>query len=50
VKRLRLAFADSPGGPWKDTTEPFSGDWVEGPSAVKIGEPLARQLQEAQHP
>src|SRR5712692_10118814 len=34
VKRLRLAFADSPGGPWKDITEPCSGDWVEGPSAV----------------
>jgi hypothetical protein len=37
VKRLRLIFADSPQGPWKDVTEPFSGDWVEGPSAVKIG-------------
>jgi hypothetical protein len=37
MKRLRLAFADSPEGPWKDVTEPFSGDWVEGPSAVKIG-------------
>ena len=37
VKRLRLAFADSPRGPWKDVTEPFSGDWVEGPSAAKIG-------------
>src|SRR5262249_41921237 len=32
VKRLRLAFADSPQGRWKDVTEPFSGDWVEGPS------------------
>ncbi len=31
VKKLRLAFADSPAGPWKDVTEPFSGDWVEGP-------------------
>ena len=31
MKRLRLAFADSPRGPWKDVTEPFSGDWVEGP-------------------
>jgi hypothetical protein len=37
VKRLRLAFADTPRGPWKDVSEPFSGDWVEGPSAVKIG-------------
>jgi len=37
VKRLRLAFADSPRGAWKDVTEPFSGDWVEGPSVAKIG-------------
>ncbi len=37
VKRLRLAFADSPRGPWKDVSEPFSGDWVEGPSMAKIG-------------
>ena len=36
VKRLRLAFADSPRGPWKDVSEPFSGDWVEGPSVAKI--------------
>jgi hypothetical protein len=37
VKRLRLAFAKSPQGPWNGVTEPFSGDWVEGPTAVKIG-------------
>jgi hypothetical protein len=37
VKRLRLAFAASPQGPWSGVTEPFSGDWVEGPTAVKIG-------------
>ena len=37
VKRLRLAFADSPRGPWKDVSEPFTGDWVEGPSVVRIG-------------
>ncbi len=36
-KRLRLAFADSPQGPWSSATEPFSGDWVEGPTVVKIG-------------
>lgn len=36
-KNLRLAFADSPAGPWKDVTETFSDAWVEGPSAVKIG-------------
>ena len=37
VKRLRLAFADSPQGPWRDITEPFTRDWIEGPSVVKIG-------------
>jgi hypothetical protein len=37
-KRLRLAFADAPAGPWTDVTEPFTSDWVEGPTAVRIGE------------
>jgi len=37
VKRLRLAFADSPRGPWKNVSEPFTGDWVEGPSVARIG-------------
>lgn len=36
-KRLRLAFSSSPSGPWKDVSEPISGDWVEGPTAVRIG-------------
>lgn len=36
-KRLRLAFAGSPAGPWTDVTKPFSRDWVEGPSALRIG-------------
>jgi hypothetical protein len=36
-KNLRLAFADSPSGPWTGVTEPFTKSWVEGPSAVKIG-------------
>jgi hypothetical protein len=36
-KRLRLAFADSPAGPWTGVTEPFTRDWIEGPSAVRIG-------------
>jgi hypothetical protein len=37
MKRLRLAFSDSPRGPWRDVTEPFTGDWVEGPTVAKIG-------------
>ena len=38
VKRLRLAFADSPRGPWRDVTEPFTEDWVEGPSVAQVGD------------
>jgi hypothetical protein len=37
VKRLRLAFGDSPAGPFTGVTEPFTGDWVEGPSVLRIG-------------
>lgn len=36
-KRLRLAFSHSPDGPWTSVSEPFSGDWVEGPTAIRIG-------------
>jgi hypothetical protein len=36
-KNLRLAFAESPAGPWSGITEPFTKSWVEGPSVVKIG-------------
>jgi hypothetical protein len=36
-KNLRLAFADSPAGPWTGVTETFSDSWVEGPTAVKFG-------------
>lgn len=35
-KRLRLAFSDSPAGPWTGVTEPFTKDWVEGPSAIRF--------------
>ena len=38
VKRLRLAFGTSPEGPWSGVTEPFTHDWVEGPSAIQINQ------------
>jgi hypothetical protein len=38
VKRLRLARGDSPAGPWREVSEPFTLDWVEGPSVARIGE------------
>src|SRR5947209_3324425 len=27
---------NSPEGPWSGVTEPFSGNWVEGPTAVQF--------------
>jgi beta-xylosidase len=35
-KNLRCAMADHPDGPFGKPSEPFTGDWVEGPSAIKI--------------
>lgn len=35
-KNLRYAVADQAEGPFGAPSEPFTGDWVEGPSAIKI--------------
>ncbi len=35
-KNLRYAMADRPEGPFGEPSAPFTGDWVEGPSAIKI--------------
>ncbi|HEY5913245.1 MAG TPA: glycoside hydrolase family 43 protein [Verrucomicrobiae bacterium] len=35
-KNLRYAVADQAAGPYGPPSEPFTGDWVEGPSAIKI--------------
>lgn len=37
-KNLRLAFAQSPAGPWSASTAPFSPAWVEGAAVLKIGD------------
>ncbi len=37
-KHLRIARAASPTGPFTDLSLPFSPDWVEGPTAIAIGE------------
>jgi len=34
---LRVAFAGSPLGPWKDESEPFTQKFTEGPCALKVG-------------
>jgi hypothetical protein len=36
-KNLRYATADRAAGPFSTPSEPFTGDWVEGPSAIRIG-------------
>jgi len=35
-KNLRYAIAGRPTGPFAQLSEPFTGDWVEGPSAIRI--------------
>jgi hypothetical protein len=35
-KNLRYAVAAQPEGPYGQLSDPFTGDWVEGPSAIKI--------------
>lgn len=35
---LRVAFGDSPLGPWRDVSGPFTGHFTEGPTAIKIGD------------
>ena len=35
-KSLRYEMADHPEGPFGKPSEPFTGDWVEGPSVIKI--------------
>ena len=34
---LRVAFAQSPLGPWKNVSEPFTPKFTEGPCALKLG-------------
>lgn len=37
-KHLRLATADGIAGPWRDFAPPFTRDWVEGPTAIQVGD------------
>ncbi|OQB87175.1 MAG: Glycosyl hydrolases family 43 [Planctomycetes bacterium ADurb.Bin126] len=37
AKHLRMARGDSPRGPWGPAGPAFTIDWVEGPSAIRIG-------------
>lgn len=37
-KNLRVASSDDIAGPYENLSAPFTRDWVEGPSALKVGE------------
>jgi hypothetical protein len=37
-KHLRVAFGSQADGPWGAASAPFTPDWVEGPSALRVGE------------
>ena len=37
-KNIRIAIADKAEGPYSPASKPFSPDWVEGPTAIKIGD------------
>lgn len=37
-RNLRVAFGDSPLGPWRHVSEPFTQQFTEGPTVLKIGE------------
>jgi beta-xylosidase len=37
-KHLRIASSDDIAGPYGDLQPPFTRDWVEGPSAIQIGD------------
>lgn len=38
MRALRVAFGDSPLGPWRDVSEPFTENFTEGPTVLKLGE------------
>jgi hypothetical protein len=37
-KHLRIASSDKLDGPWENLSPPFTRDWVEGPTAIQLGD------------
>lgn len=37
-RNLKVAFAKSPVGPYSDVSDPFTGEFIEGPTVTKVGE------------
>lgn len=35
-RNIKIAFADNPLGPWKNISKPFTDNFTEGPSVVKV--------------
>ena len=35
-RNIKVAFSDSPMGPWKNISKPFTDNFTEGPSVVKV--------------
>ena len=38
MRNIKVAFADSPYGPWSEASEPFTENFTEGPSTAKAGD------------
>ena len=38
MRNIKVAFADSPYGPWSEASEPFTENFTEGPSTAKVGD------------
>ena len=38
MRNIKVAFANSPYGPWSSASEPFTESFTEGPSTAKVGD------------
>ncbi len=38
MRNIKVAFAESPYGPWSTASEPFTESFTEGPSTAKVGD------------
>ena len=38
MRNIKVAFAESPYGPWSKASEPFTESFTEGPSTVRVGD------------
>ncbi len=38
MRKLKVAFADSPYGPWSEASEPFTESFTEGPTVARVGD------------